>query len=669
VKRSAAAVTVVVLALLWLALGVTAAAAHALMSSSVPADGATLQKAPPAVSLRFTEPPDPTVSIVHVLDATGAQVDTAKPQAVPGDQFALRLPLPTLSNGVYTVTWRTVSKTDGHVTGGAFAFGVGTTPTGPVTTGQGATPGTPPPSPLAVAGRWVLYLGLVVLAGAAAVGLLVDRVVPSVPRFRTFLLAAWAVSVLGLILLAIAERSTVGVPLRQFLDSSAGRELLEQLLALVVVGITVGLMVAMPSATSLATVAIATAAAMFVHVLGGHANAPAPTHGLNLAIQWLHVLAVGVWVGGLAWFLLLLRSADRMDPVVTDRGRAAVRFSLMATVSLAVVAATGLLRAIDLVGGPGEWRRLVDTSFGVTLVIKVALFAGLVALGARNRFVNVPRLARGESGPRPLRTVVTAEVLVAAGVLGVTAVLTGLPPAATAARAAKPSAPAQIAANGHDFGTTTRARLVVTPGAVGPNRFTVTVADFDTGRAVAADAVTLRFDARDQPSVGETTLQLTRERRGVWSGSGPNLSLDAVWNVTMVVQQPANAIDVPLVLTPRPPPEHLQVQAAPGQPTLYTVTFAGGSQVQMYVDPAKEGTNQVHATYFDAQGAELPVASATFSARDASGRIQALEASRFSAGHFVGQGTLSAGTWHLIVQATTRTGTPLAAYFDQRIAP
>ena len=50
-------------------------------------------------------------------------------QPVPGDQFELRVPLPGLPNGVYTVTWRTVSKTDGHVTGGAFAFGVGTAPT------------------------------------------------------------------------------------------------------------------------------------------------------------------------------------------------------------------------------------------------------------------------------------------------------------------------------------------------------------------------------------------------------------------------------------------------------------------------------------------------------------------------------------------------------------
>ena len=35
-----------------------------------------------------------------------------------------------LPEGAYTVTWRVVSIDDGHVTAGAFAFGVGTAPTG-----------------------------------------------------------------------------------------------------------------------------------------------------------------------------------------------------------------------------------------------------------------------------------------------------------------------------------------------------------------------------------------------------------------------------------------------------------------------------------------------------------------------------------------------------------
>jgi hypothetical protein len=137
--------------------------------------------------------------------------------------------------------------------------------------------------------------------------------------------------------------------------------------------------------------------------------------------------------------------------------------------------------------------------------------------------------------------------------------------------------------------------------------------------------------------------------------------------VTVLVQQPAGGVEVPLVVSPRPPPQHIQVQAAPGQPTLYIVTFPGGDQVQMYLDPGKPGPNQVHATYFDAQGNELPIASATFEGWLPNGQTADLTPSRFSAGHFVGQGRLAAGRWHFVIVATTRDGATRSSSFDERI--
>jgi methionine-rich copper-binding protein CopC len=98
------------------------AGAHALLKSSVPAAGADLTVAPHQILLAFTEPPDPTLSLVTLVTSSGATVDTGKAQAVPGSSTELQLSVPQIPNGVYTVNWRTVSKTDGHVTGGSFAF-------------------------------------------------------------------------------------------------------------------------------------------------------------------------------------------------------------------------------------------------------------------------------------------------------------------------------------------------------------------------------------------------------------------------------------------------------------------------------------------------------------------------------------------------------------------
>src|SRR4029453_3261213 len=102
-------------------------------------------------------------------------------EPVAGQPFQLQVPLGALADGTYTVAWRTVSRDDGHVSGGSFAFGVGVAaPTGGPPGTSDAAASTPAPSPLATAGRWLLYWGLALLVGGAATGLGVyDRPVPA----------------------------------------------------------------------------------------------------------------------------------------------------------------------------------------------------------------------------------------------------------------------------------------------------------------------------------------------------------------------------------------------------------------------------------------------------------------------------------------------------------
>ena len=59
-------------------------------------------------------------------------------------------------------------------------------------------------------------------------------------------------------------------------------------------------------------------------------------------VQWTHFAAVGVWLGGLAALLLAVRGAES-----AAKAAAVGRFSRIAAAGLAVVAVTGLLRALD----------------------------------------------------------------------------------------------------------------------------------------------------------------------------------------------------------------------------------------------------------------------------------------------------------------------------------
>jgi copper transport protein len=165
--------------------GETAAGAHGVLQSSDPADGASLDRAPRQVTLTFTERPEPRLSTVQVLDAGGRPVLAGKAGPVAGRPRQLQVPLGALPDGTYMVAWRTVSRDDGHVSAGSFAFGVGAA--APASGGAAGSSGqattTPAPSPLATTGRWLLYCGLALLLGAAGTGLAVyDRRLPAGAR-------------------------------------------------------------------------------------------------------------------------------------------------------------------------------------------------------------------------------------------------------------------------------------------------------------------------------------------------------------------------------------------------------------------------------------------------------------------------------------------------------
>jgi copper transport protein len=550
------------LAGLWLLATGPAAAAHGALMSSEPAGGSSLERAPAAVTLRFSERPDPGLSAVRVLDSGGRVVAGGPARPVAGRPEELRLPVAGLPAGGYTVSWRIISAVDGHRTDGVFGFGVGAAgaprlPPSQATAGVRAMDG---PDPLAVAGRWAWYWGLALLVGAAATGLLVfGGRLPGRPGRLLGLAVASAAA--GLVAMALAAATDAGVPVGDLLASANGRWLLWRAAALAATVVATWWLLARQGAATrspgqaatgpLVVLGVAGAAGMLVHALAGHAAGPSSLRLLNLLAQWTHLLAVGVWVGGLAWLLAALweRAGGWSSREVVGR------FSRLAGTSLAVVVVTGVARTADELGG---WGRLVDSGFGRALDLKLALFAGLVGLGALNHYRLVPLFragARRRAAAR-LRHSVGAELGLAAGVLAAAALLSQLAPGATAGAARPgPAATPVLEASGADWATTLRVTLTVTPGAAGPNRFTATVADFDSGRAVPADRVELAGTPQARPDLGTARLELVEAPDGRWLGQGRLLSLAGRWDLTTTIQRPDGGVTVPLAVdVPAPAP-------------------------------------------------------------------------------------------------------------------
>jgi putative copper export protein len=400
------------------------------------------------------------------------------------------------------------------------------------------------------------------------------------------------------------------------------------------------------------------AAAMLVRAIGGHAAA-AGSEWVQVAVQWLHVLGIGVWVGGLLPVALLVRErrATGSPPPVGE----VLRFSTMAAGGVSVVVATGIVRAVSGMG-VHEVLHILSTSYGTTLAIKVAVVAGLIGLGSVNRYRSIPRLAQSSG---LLTRVLSLEIVAALAVFTMTGVLTGFAPRPAPSGGA--SKIPEIVASGSDVATTMKVRLVVTPGTPGRNAYRFTPTDYDTGAPIPAIAVTLGFQAVGRPDVGASSIDLKAGSAGTWVGQGTQLSIQGVWTVTATVQTATSGVEIPLTLTTAAPPERISVARQSGQPDIYTITLPTGEQIQAYNDPGARGANQLHVTAFDATGKELPLASVTMTAISPQGTPQSLDATRFSAGHFVASVTLTSGSWRFELGAATRQGHSLLASFQQTI--
>lgn len=93
------------------------AQAHAHLEKSVPADGSTLSAAPAALEMRFSE--------AARLTALWIQGDRQARQTIKDLPAAadrtLRIALPALAPGGYSLTWRVIAA-DGHVSSGVVHF-------------------------------------------------------------------------------------------------------------------------------------------------------------------------------------------------------------------------------------------------------------------------------------------------------------------------------------------------------------------------------------------------------------------------------------------------------------------------------------------------------------------------------------------------------------------
>jgi copper resistance protein C len=141
-RRSALQLLATVLAAAGLLLGpgIGTAAAHDVLVASTPAPDTTVEATPAAVSLEFSQAPQPLGARVVVTGPDGAEVADGEAQA--RDRTVVQPLAGDLLTGRYTVDWR-ITSADGHPLTGTFAFSVEEGPATAVAPASNGSPAAP----------------------------------------------------------------------------------------------------------------------------------------------------------------------------------------------------------------------------------------------------------------------------------------------------------------------------------------------------------------------------------------------------------------------------------------------------------------------------------------------------------------------------------------------
>jgi putative copper resistance protein D len=146
--------------------------------------------------------------------------------------------------------------------------------------------------------------------------------------------------------------------------------------------------------------------------------------GIAMAIQAVHLLAAGLWFGGLAALLISLRQTSKMKNGAPWAAALTRRFGLAAGLAVSLLAASGACAAAFHIRSISA---LAATPYGHFVWAKTALFLAALGIAAVNRWRVLPRLEKADNlAHLPLLRGIAVElaivgaILLLAGWLGVT---------------------------------------------------------------------------------------------------------------------------------------------------------------------------------------------------------------------------------------------------------
>ena len=527
--------------------GVGSVSAHAVLLRSNPLVNAVLDKSPVQVELFFSEPLEPNLSSISVIDSNLVAVDAGDVRVDAADPTRMTVTLHVLSDGVYTVSWKALSAIDGHQTVGTYPFAVGDVSISAVqSVGQSSTASLPF---TALLSKFLLLASLAILVGQR---LFIAQVWnPALAPHRVPKPVVWIqlyrIGLIGLLLsVGIGILSQAGQATGAELtapwdpDAQTGRILIETRLGIIwLARLALAMFVVWLAADSETPWKewigfAASLALLFTVTLTSHA-ATEVRPLLPMLGDWLHLLGMTFWFGGLLYLFTGLRQIQSVEDAsirTKINSRLTQRFSVNAILFVGLIGLTGFYSAYLRVG---SWPAVFTSLYGHVLLVKQAFVVGLLVIAAVNLLVISPRLNRelqAQSADTRLAARLGKNVLLelslAALLLASVSFLTYIPPAKVVAPNSGLADKTQVDDLSLD--------ISISPGRVGQNTFTLFLNTTEGHPLHSAKEVLLRFTPT-QGNLSPSELELIGQGDGTFSAKGANLSLPGKWQVQAVVRR------------------------------------------------------------------------------------------------------------------------------------
>ena len=605
------------------------ALAHALLLRSLPVANSELPQSPEKIEMWFSEPLEVDFSSARLLTTSGEEIHIDAAELDPNDPTHLTVSLKQLDPGIYTVAWKTLSRTDGHEWYGSFPFTVlnpnGTRPDGTAAVLDLETR-SELPTLLQTISRWLALMGgilflsvplfykfvltnsvdsnenlkirlhdlaikivtlsvlAVILGSWLQIALQASRLesLSFLPRLiyathtGALILSRQALLLSGLLLLNRSKRwqfitvaiYDVFILLLCLISGMQGEVVAYSALIFAVIVIAWTWRKASTENQSWNSLLILGVITLLYFSLGSHAGAVAGSFWAILS-DFIHLLATSAWVGGLMLLPLVLDSIRGNSPAPE---RAALgplfrNYGYIAKFSFFLLLVSGLFNS--LVQFP-TFASIINTAYGRVLLIKLAAALIVWQLSTLST-----RILRGKMDAEQFAVnlklfiqKITQVALIGLVLMLTVAVLVQTQPP-------KSSSP-QVDTSYHNIvkADDLSIHIQVTPNQPGNNQFYVQLFHEDGSSIGDVQLVRLLFNYEDA-QVGQANADLTQLGVGSYSLEGVYLNQPGAWTVSVYVRRRGMDDVIADLRVNVPDPAEMIQKTEPFQSPVKTVPASG----------------------------------------------------------------------------------------------